>query len=78
MPAAPATKTAAVSRQENLIKPEIQIGVQRPSQATTYSREISDRILDRMAEGESLRTICREDAMPNRSTVLRWARDDRK
>ena len=49
--------------------------VGRPSD---YKPEIADIICDRLLEGESLRQICAGDAMPNRSTVLRWlgAHDD--
>lgn len=45
----------------------------RPS---TYTKEIGDRICDRLAEGESLRTICRDDDMPERRTVVRWVLKD--
>lgn len=41
----------------------------RPS---AYSEEIAEIICDRLADGESLRAICREDEMPDRRTVLRW------
>lgn len=41
----------------------------RPS---TYSQELADAICERLAEGESLRAVCRDDGMPNISTVLRW------
>jgi hypothetical protein len=42
----------------------------RPS---SFTQETADTICERMAEGESLRSICRDDAMPHRLTVLRWA-----
>lgn len=45
----------------------------RPS---SYSADIADHIVERLIEGDSLRTICAADAMPNRSTVLRWLDDD--
>ena len=38
----------------------------RPS---TYTQEIADKICHRLAQGESLRAICRDDDMPNASTV---------
>lgn len=41
----------------------------RPSDYTT---EIAMTICERLVEGESLRAICREDAMPGLSTVFRW------
>lgn len=41
----------------------------RPS---TYSQEMADTICERIAMGESLRAICRDDGMPALSTVFRW------
>ena len=43
----------------------------RPS---TFTDELFAGILDRIAEGESLRAICRGDGMPAARTVLRWIR----
>lgn len=37
-----------------------------------YRREIADEICRRLADGESLRTICLDDIMPHRSTVYDW------
>lgn len=42
----------------------------RPSD---YSRVIADLICERLAEGESLRAICRDEEMPAISTVMLWA-----
>jgi len=41
----------------------------RPSD---FSEELADTICERIADGESLRSICSEDAMPNKATVFRW------
>lgn len=41
----------------------------RPS---TYTPEVADAICERLAEGESLRAICRDDAMPAMSSVFKW------
>ena len=41
--------------------------------ATNYTRELSDTICARMAEGESLRAICRDPGMPSEGTVRGWA-----
>lgn len=41
----------------------------RPS---TFTDELFADILDRIADGESLRGICRDDGMPAARTVLRW------
>lgn len=40
---------------------------------TDYTQAVADAICERIAEGESLRAICREDeTMPAMSTVFRW------
>lgn len=44
----------------------------RPSD---YTEEIADEICERIADGESLRSICLDDHMPNKSTVFRWLAD---
>lgn len=41
----------------------------RPSK---YSEELVNKICERIADGESLRAICREDGMPDHNTVIRW------
>lgn len=43
-----------------------------------YSQEVADAICARLAEGESLRSICRDAGMPSPSTVLRWLQDEDK
>lgn len=45
----------------------------RPS---LYTPELGDSICERLAEGESLRTICDADDMPSRATVFRWCAND--
>jgi hypothetical protein len=46
----------------------------RPSD---YSEELAEIICLRLAEGESLRSVCRDDDMPSKQAVLRWlARND--
>lgn len=44
----------------------------RPSR---YTPEIAETICRRLAEGESLRAICRDEGMPSAGAVLGW-RDD--
>lgn len=41
----------------------------RPSD---YSEELAESICLRLAEGESLRSVCRDEGMPCKKTVLRW------
>ena len=45
----------------------------RPS---TYDPEIAEEICNRLADGESLRAICRDLHMPPESTVRGWYVDD--
>jgi len=39
---------------------------------TTYTEQLAADICERLAHGESLRTICNDDGMPHRTTVIRW------
>ncbi len=41
----------------------------RPS---IFTPELSEIILQRVADGESIRSICRDDAMPSLSAFFRW------
>lgn len=43
----------------------------RPSD---YTPELADLICERIANGESLRRIARDDGMPIPNTIMRWAR----
>jgi hypothetical protein len=45
--------------------------VARPSD---YTQDLADRLCSRLSEGESMRAICRDDDMPDKSTVFRWLR----
>jgi len=40
-----------------------------------YSPELAAEVCRRIAEGESLRQVCRDESMPSRTTVLKWARE---
>jgi hypothetical protein len=40
---------------------------------TLYTEEIAQKICARLAEGESLRSICRDEGMPVEGTVRSWA-----
>ncbi len=42
----------------------------RPSK---FTQALADRICERLAAGETLRAVCREDGMPSEPTVRRWA-----
>lgn len=45
----------------------------RPS---IFDQDVATVICDRLAGGESLRSVCRDEEMPAESTVRRWAMDD--
>jgi len=45
---------------------------------TTYSAQVADAVLARLATGETLRAICRDEGMPPESSVREWALDDRE
>lgn len=41
----------------------------RPSD---YSQEVVDAVCERIADGESLRSICRDDTMPSTTSICKW------
>jgi hypothetical protein len=43
---------------------------------STFTDEIFETILGRLANGQTLRQICRDPEMPDRETVVRWTRND--
>ncbi len=43
---------------------------------TIFSQQLADTICSRIAEGESLREICKDDDMPERVTIYRWLQAD--
>ena len=47
--------------------------VGRPSK---FTKTLADDICERIANGESLRNICRDKSMPDKTTVLRWVDDN--
>lgn len=43
---------------------------------TTYTQELADDVCERLAMGESMRSVSRDDAMPAMSTLFKWIRED--
>lgn len=43
----------------------------------TYTNKVADQILAEIAEGKSLRQVCKPAGMPPESTVRQWVVDDR-
>jgi hypothetical protein len=46
--------------------------VGRPSD---FTQELADLICEELANGSSMRTVCKMDDMPSMSTVFKWLRD---
>lgn len=42
---------------------------------TDYTEELADKLCERLSEGESMRTACKDDDMPARATIFRWLRE---
>ena len=49
-----------------------------PGRPSIYTPEIAAEICRRMEAGESLRSICRSEDMPDEATVRLWARENRE
>ena len=47
----------------------------KPGRPSVFSKALADRICERLAAGETLRAICRDEDMPGESTVRMWALD---
>jgi hypothetical protein len=62
-------KPSAGKKAPEIDKAEPKRSVGRPF---GYSNELADQICMLIAEGRSLRSICRREDMPERRTVLRW------
>lgn len=46
-----------------------------PGRPSSYSKKLGTLICKRIAEGESLRAICRDKGMPTAATVFNWLLD---
>jgi len=42
---------------------------------TDYSQPLADTICERLAQGESMRSVCRDEAMPGMTSVFKWLRE---
>jgi len=43
---------------------------------TIYSQELADKLCCQLAEGRSMRSICRQAEMPGQTTIYRWLSDN--
>jgi hypothetical protein len=39
---------------------------------TDYTQDLADKICEKISAGESLRSICKDEAMPRMATIFRW------
>lgn len=46
------------------------------SRPTSYTQALADAICEKLSACGSLRAVCRQEGMPNRTTVMRWVIDD--
>lgn len=63
--ATPRKKVAKASGGEETIK-------RKRGRPSRYTEELAAEIISRIAQGETLRAICREDPMPSWNTVYAW------
>lgn len=66
--APPATSSAAVAR----LVPMPSLRTKRGTPPVTYKPEIALAVCERVADGETLTEICREDGLPSKATFNRW------
>ncbi len=69
------SSTTRTNKRKAKPKPKARRGRGRPSRYTT---ELAADICRQLADGEPLRSICRDSAMPDKATVLRWLADKEK
>jgi hypothetical protein len=50
---------------------------QTMGRSSIYSDELAAEICERLAAGESLNAICRDERMPSRKVIHEWVADDR-
>ncbi len=50
----------------------------KTGRSSLYTEALAAKICRRLAEGETLRSVCRDKAMPDKATVLRWLADQKK
>lgn len=46
--------------------------MRKPGRPSLYTPELAAKICERLADGESLRAICKEEGWPDANTVRRW------
>ncbi len=74
-PQAPNTARVAWEGQMSRTTTKTKKKAGRPS---LYTKALAVKICRRLAEGESLRAVCLDRAMPDKTTILRWLADETK
>ena len=69
------TANALASRPQNWLSWGMGNPAHRPS---IFTAELAASICERIASGESVRQVCRDPAMPGRTTVNQWVDEDRE
>lgn len=49
---------------------------EKPGRPTVFTQKLANKICQRIAEGDSVRTIVKDDDMPSSSTIFRWLLDE--
>lgn len=62
-------------KKKDLVTTGIEILPRKMGRPSKYTPELADEICSRIALGNSLRTICQADDMPNITTVIAWRRE---
>lgn len=71
-------KSPATTKSKPKAKPAPRKKVARPvGRPAMFSQKLADFICEALAEGHSLRSICKPDNMPNKGTVFRWLANDK-
>lgn len=71
------SKTTAKSKPESSKKPPTKTP-KKNGRPTKYSDKLADRICRKIAEGYSVRSICKEKDMVSMQTLFRWLRENDK
>jgi hypothetical protein len=58
-------------KEKTKVKAKVKKKIGRP---TDYTPELADNICSQLADGLSMRTVCKPKAMPNKATVFKWLR----
>lgn len=72
----PVTQESLIQELEQFAK-DVAAPKKKTGRPSSYSQSLADEICNRLAGGESLRSICRDDHMPAQQTVYVWLNRDK-